>query len=198
MTTPPFGCINVHASLLPELRGGAPIHYAILQGKEETGITIMYMVEKLDAGDIIAQRKVPIAEDDHVGTLHDKLAETGASLLTDTLPAIFSSNITPEKQNEDLVTFAYNIKREQEKIDWQKSRDTVYNHIRGLHPWPGAFTTYEGNVMKIWWGEKDTHTYTEGTPGEIVRIIDQEAFVVVCGDQKGIRITEIQPAGKNA
>ncbi|RYG73918.1 methionyl-tRNA formyltransferase [Lentibacillus lipolyticus] len=195
LTTPSFGCINVHASLLPELRGGAPIHYAILEGKKETGITIMYMVEKLDAGDMIAQRKVPIEEQDHVGTLHDKLAETGASLLTDILPAIFNEAITPKKQDENLATFARNIKREQEKIDWQQPHDVVYNHIRGLHPWPGAFTTYEGNIMKIWWGEKDAHTYT-GSPGEIVQVIDQEAFIVVCGDQKGIRISEIQPAGK--
>src|SRR5699024_10557423 len=87
---PPYGCINVHASLLPELRGGAPIHYAILQGKKETGITIMYMAEKLDAGDIISQQTLSIAEDDHVGTLHDKLSKVGADLLTETLPTIFT------------------------------------------------------------------------------------------------------------
>ncbi|TMN23530.1 methionyl-tRNA formyltransferase [Lentibacillus cibarius] len=194
LTSPPFGCINVHASLLPELRGGAPIHYAILQGKKETGITIMYMAESLDAGDIISQRKVSIADDDHAGSLHDKLSEVGANLLVDTLPTIFNGEQSRITQDEHLATYAYNIKREQEKIDWQQPHDTVYNHIRGLHPWPGAFTTYEGNVMKIWWGEKDANTYA-GTPGEIVHV-DQTAFVVVCGDQKGVRITEIQPAGK--
>ncbi|GAA0445602.1 methionyl-tRNA formyltransferase [Lentibacillus halophilus] len=196
LTTPPLGCINVHASLLPELRGGAPIHYAILQGKTKTGISIMYMAEKLDAGDVIAQREVPITEDEHVGHLHDKLAEAGADLLVDTLPSIVDGNITPEKQNDHLATFAPNLKREQEKIDWQQPRDMVYNHIRGLHPWPGAFTTYEGNVMKIWWGEKDTTTYA-GSPGEMVHV-DQEGAVVVCGDHKGIRVTNIQPAGKKS
>ncbi|SFB19631.1 methionyl-tRNA formyltransferase [Lentibacillus halodurans] len=195
LETPEFGCINVHASLLPELRGGAPIHYAILQGKQETGITIMYMVEKLDAGDIIAQQTVPITPGDHVGTLHDKLSETGARLLTGTLPRLFAREITPVSQDENLATFAYNIKRDQEKIDWHKPHEVIYNHIRGLHPWPVAFTTYDGDVIKIWWGEKDDAVY-EGIPGEIVHVTDKESFVVVCGNQKGIRVTEIQPAGK--
>lgn len=192
---PAFGCINVHASLLPALRGGAPIHYAILQGMKETGITIMYMVEKLDAGDILTQQKVPITQNDTVGTLHDKLSDAGADLLIETLPQLFEQRIKPIKQDENEATFARNIKREQEKIDWQKSNEVIYNHIRGLNPWPVAFTTYENKVMKIWRTEKD-HTKYSGTPGEIVRITDDEAFVVVCGNQEGIRVTEIQPAGK--
>ncbi|SEQ59963.1 methionyl-tRNA formyltransferase [Virgibacillus subterraneus] len=194
LKAPEFGCINVHASLLPELRGGAPIHYAILQGKEETGVTIMYMVEKLDAGDILTQRPEPITTVDNVGTMHDKLSITGANLLIDTLPRLFDNSIQPTKQNDEEATFARNIKREQEQIDWNKSNDAVYNQIRGLHPWPVAFTTYQNNVMKIWWGEPDDTEY-KGSPGEIAGI-DDEAFVVVCGNQKGVRITEIQPAGK--
>src|SRR5699024_6059196 len=106
---PPYGCINVHASLLPELRGGAPIHYAILQGKTETGITIMYMVEKLDAGDIISQQSIPIEHQDHVGTMHDKLALLGADLLEETLPRIFKSQHERHKQKESQATFAPNI-----------------------------------------------------------------------------------------
>ncbi|GGJ86418.1 methionyl-tRNA formyltransferase [Lentibacillus kapialis] len=195
LETPEFGCINVHASLLPELRGGAPIHYAILQGKKETGITLMYMAEKLDAGDIIAQQSVKIADTDHVGTLHDKLSVTGADLLADKLPEIFAQNIIPESQDERLATFAFNIKRDQERIDWQNPHDVIYNQIRGLHPWPVAFTTYRGDQMKVWWAERDDHTY-KGSPGEIVNIPNNEAFIVVCGNQKGVRITEIQPAGK--
>lgn len=192
---PEYGCINVHASLLPALRGGAPIHYAILEGKKETGVTIMYMVEKLDAGDIISQRKVAIADNDDVGTLHDKLSRVGADLLTETLPNIFAKKITPIKQDESKVTYAPNIKPEQEKIDWTRSNVELYNQIRGLSPWPGAYTTYQGKRMKIWKSEKDNQTY-EGKPGEIVDIIDQESFVVVCGNQKGVRITNIQPAGR--
>src|SRR5699024_1514888 len=123
LEAPAYGCINVHASLLPELRGGAPIHYAILEGKKETGITIMYMAEKL-----------------------------GATLLVNTLPKLFNQDVTPLKQDEERATYAPNIQRKQERIDWTKSNDDVYNHIRGLHPWPVAFTTYEGKTMKIWWG----------------------------------------------
>lgn len=191
---PTYGSINVHASLLPELRGGAPIHYAILEGKQETGITIMYMVEKLDAGDILTQRSVAIEEDDDVGLLHDKLSQVGAELLIETLPLIFSGKIDPIKQDETKVTFAPNIKREQEKIDWTQSNAEIYNHIRGLRPWPVAYTTYQGERMKIWWSEKDETEYN-GKPGEIVRINDQDSFVVVCGNQTGLKITEIQPAG---
>src|SRR5690625_3492673 len=113
---PKYGCINVHASLLPELRGGAPIHYAILEGKKETGISIMYMVEKLDAGDILMQKKVPIEDHDDVGSLHDKLSYIGADQLMETLPLIFSGKINSIKQDETKVTYAPNIKREQERI----------------------------------------------------------------------------------
>lgn len=190
---PKFGCINVHASLLPELRGGAPIHYAILQGKKETGITIMYMAEKLDAGDILAQRAISIEDDDHVGILHDKLAEIGANLLLETLPDIFSDKISPIKQNDDEATFAPNITRDIEKVDWSKGNEEVYNHIRGLHPWPVAYTNYEGKAMKIWWAERDDRQF-DGEPGEIVEV-KEDSFVVVCGNTKGIKIVDIQPAG---
>src|SRR5690625_3258210 len=153
LDTPKFGCINVHASLLPELRGGAPIHYALLQGMKKTGITIMYMVEKLDAGDIIAQQEIPILETDHVGTLHDTLSIVGAKLLLKTLPAIFEKTNDQIPQEEANATFAPNITREQERIDWKKTNQEVYNQIRGLHPWPVAYSLYEGKRMKIWWAE---------------------------------------------
>ncbi|QDP40130.1 methionyl-tRNA formyltransferase [Radiobacillus deserti] len=194
LDAPKLGCINVHASLLPELRGGAPIHYAILQGKKETGITIMYMVEKLDAGDILTQESLPIEHTDHVGTLHDKLSVLGAKLLHDTLPGLFEGKLLPRKQDENRVTFASNIKREQEKLDWTKPNSEVYNHIRGLHPWPVSFTFLEGNVIKVWWGEEISQTYDD-EPGTVVEILD-DGFVVVCGDRKGIKITELQPSGK--
>lgn len=194
LEAPGYGSINVHASLLPELRGGAPIHYAILQGNKETGITIMYMVEKLDAGDILTQEKVTIEETDDVGMLHDKLSKVGASLLLTTLPKLFAGELTPIKQDETKATFAANIRREQERIDWKQTSLEVYNQIRGLRPWPGAFTTYEGQTMKLWRAELDQQEY-DGQPGEIVKIVDNESFVVLCGDSKGISLTEIQPAG---
>ncbi|MFA1818621.1 methionyl-tRNA formyltransferase [Virgibacillus oceani] len=195
LEAPEYGCINVHASLLPELRGGAPIHYAILQGKKETGITIMYMVEQLDAGDILSKKTVPIEDSDHVGSLHDKLSAAGADLLTETLPDLFANRLKPTRQNNEKATFATNIKRNEEKIDWTKSNGEIYNHIRGMHPWPVAYTTYHKKNMKIWWAEKDDTTYT-GNPGEIVEKVDNQGFIVICGNQKGLRITEIQPAGK--
>lgn len=194
LDTPRLGCINVHASLLPELRGGAPIHYSILQGKKETGITIMNMAEKLDAGDILTQESIVIEHEDNVGTLHDKLSQVGAKLLLETLPKLIAGELTPIKQDDSKATFAPNITREQEKIDWNQSNLEIYNQIRGLNPWPVAFTTYEKKGMKIWAAELADEHY-EQAPGEIIQV-DETGFVVVCGNKKGIRITEIQPAGK--
>lgn len=194
LDAPKHGCINVHASLLPELRGGAPIHYSILQGKKETGITIMYMVEKLDAGDILTQSVVPIEERDNTGSLHDKLSVSGSELLKETLPKLLNGEISPVKQNDSEATFAPNIKREQEKIDWTKSGEEIYNHIRGLHPWPVAFTHYEGKVMKIWWGEKIEST-SDANPGTVL-YTDSDGPVVATGNSTAIKLTDIQPAGK--
>ncbi|HLR01856.1 MAG TPA: methionyl-tRNA formyltransferase [Virgibacillus sp.] len=194
LETPPFGCINVHASLLPELRGGAPIHYALIEGKTETGVTIMYMVDRLDAGDILTQRKLSIAFDDNVGTLHDKLSKLGTTLLMDTLPQLFDGDIQPKEQDDDIATFARNIKREEEKLQFSRTNEEVYNHIRGLNPWPVAFTTFQDKQMKVWWAQPVDAVYT-ADPGEVVDI-DKESFTVVCGNQKGIQISEVQPAGK--
>lgn len=194
LCAPTHGCINVHASLLPELRGGAPIHYAILEGKKKTGITIMYMAEKLDAGDIITKVEVPITEEDNVGTLHDKLSVAGAKLLSETLPLLLEGKLTATPQDESAATFAPNIKREQEKIDWTKPGEKIYNHIRGLNPWPVAFTTLDGKVLKIWNAEKLSGK-ASGTPGTIVQI-GQEGITVVTGDETQIKIKELQPSGK--
>ncbi|WP_100403088.1 methionyl-tRNA formyltransferase [Bacillus sp. FJAT-42315] len=194
LEAPKHGCINVHASLLPELRGGAPIHYSILQGKEKTGITIMYMAEKLDAGDIISQAEVIIEETDHVGSLHDKLSAIGSKLLSDTLPKLLAGEIQPVQQDEQKATFASNIKREQEKIDWSRNGEEIYNHIRGLHPWPVAYTQLDGKVMKIWWGEK-VPTNKEVPAGTILSIED-DGFIVATGNETAIKVTNLQPSGK--
>ncbi|WP_421384521.1 methionyl-tRNA formyltransferase [Bacillus salacetis] len=193
LEAPQYGCINVHASLLPELRGGAPIHYSIIQGKKTTGVTIMYMVEKLDAGDMISSVEVEIDEKDHVGTLHDKLSEAGAKLLIETLPALLNGEISPQKQDESKATFAWNIKREQEKIDWAKPGEEIYNHVRGMHPWPVAYTSLDGSVLKVWWSEKVQGP--EGTPGEITAV-EEDGIVVATGSTTSIKITELQPSGK--
>lgn len=194
LEAPKYGCINVHASLLPELRGGAPIHYAIIQGKKKTGVTIMYMVEKLDAGDMLTSVEVSITEEDNVGTLHDKLSAAGSKLLSETLPLLLAGKLTPQPQNEELATFAANIKREQEKIDWSKTGEQIYNHIRGLNPWPVAFTTMDGQVLKIWRSQKVTETNNH-EPGTIVKI-ESDGFVVSTGNETAIKIIELQPSGK--
>lgn len=194
LEAPPFGCINVHASLLPELRGGAPIHYSIMQGKEKTGITIMYMVEKLDAGDILTQVEVPIEENDNVGTLHDKLSAAGSKLLSETVPLLLDGKLTPIPQDDEKATFAYNIKREQEKIDWTKSGEDIYNHVRGLNPWPVAYTSLNGQVVKIWSTEKVAAT-KKAVPGTIIELL-QDGIVVATGNETAIKIIELQPSGK--
>ncbi|NHM29743.1 methionyl-tRNA formyltransferase [Neobacillus terrae] len=194
LEAPKYGCINVHASLLPELRGGAPIHYALIQGKEKTGITIMYMAEKLDAGDILTQVEVPITEDDNVGTLHEKLSAAGAQLLSETLPKLLENKLEPITQNEAEATFAYNIKREQEKIDWSKSGEDIYNQIRGMNPWPVAYTLMDQLVLKIWKAEKLPSKESQ-QPGTITDI-QPNGLVVQTGNSTAIKITELQPSGK--
>ena len=194
LEAPKYGCINVHASLLPELRGGAPIHYSIIQGKEKTGITIMYMAEKLDAGDILTQVEVEITEEDNVGTLHDKLSVAGAKLLSETLPKLINGELTPIKQDDSKATFASNIKREQERIEWSKTGQEIYNHVRGLNPWPVAYTTLNGEVLKVW-ATKKVDAKTEAAPGTIIKI-ESDGFVVATGNDTAIKIVELQPAGK--
>lgn len=194
LDAPTYGCINVHASLLPELRGGAPIHYAILQGKKVTGVTIMYMVEKLDAGDILTQVEVPIEKKDHVGTLHDKLSEAGAKLLSKTIPDLLQGNLKPIPQKDEEATFASNIKRQQENINWEQNGEEIYNHIRGLHPWPVAYSTLDGKVLKIWWGEM-VHALESEIPGTVIEI-DNDGFIVSTGNDTAIKVTDLQPSGK--
>ena len=194
LDAPRFGCINVHASLLPELRGGAPIHYAIIQGKEKTGVTIMYMAEKLDAGDILTQVEVPILENDNVGTMHEKLSLAGAKLLSDTLPKLLEGELSSRKQKDEVATFASNIKREQEKIDWTQAGEDIYNHIRGLCPWPVAYTTMDGAVLKIWQALKLPFKQKEA-PGPILEI-ENDGFTIATGNDTAIKILELQPSGK--
>lgn len=195
LEAPKYGCINVHASLLPELRGGAPIHYAIIQGKQKTGVTIMYMVEKLDAGDILTSIEVPITEEDNVGTLFVKLSSAGAKLLSETLPLLLDGRLTPKPQNHEDATFASNIKREQEKINWTKTGEEIYNHIRGLNPWPVAFTTLNAQVVKVWEAKK-VEGHIKEVPGTVIKI-ESDGFTVSTGNETAIKIIELQPSGKS-
>lgn len=192
LDAPRLGCVNVHASLLPKYRGGAPIHQAIIDGEAQTGVTIMYMAEKLDAGNIISQRAIAIEEDDHTGGMFDKLSIVGRDLLKDTLPAIEAGTNESIVQDESLVTYARNISREQERIDWTKSARDVYNQVRGLHPWPVAYTTFEDANFKIWWAQVGGQT--DAAPGTVVEI-NKDSFGVATGDGV-LLLTDVQPAGK--
>ncbi|MFC0558658.1 methionyl-tRNA formyltransferase [Halalkalibacter alkalisediminis] len=194
LESPRYGCINVHASLLPKYRGGAPIHQAIIDGEKEAGVTIMYMVEKLDAGDMLSHVAVAIEEDDHVGTMHDKLSIAGAKLLIETIPDLIGGKIEPVQQDGSKITFARNITREMELMDWTRSGEELYNQIRGLHPWPVAYTLLEGKPVKVWWGQKVPSKQEVG-PGVIERI-EEDGIVVATGNQVAIKIMELQPSGK--
>lgn len=189
---PKYGCINVHASLLPKLRGGAPIHHAIIDGYEETGITIMEMDEKMDHGAIITQESISIEDTDTVGTLHDKLSALGAKLLVETLPSIFDKTYTKQEQDENEVTFGYNITREDELVDFNKPAREVFNRIRGLNPFPGAYALLDGEVVKLY--DCEIGTLTCGKNGEIVKLY-KDGIGISCLD-KEIIIKEIQFSGK--
>lgn len=193
---PKYKCINVHGSLLPKLRGGAPIQYSLLEDFKTTGITIMYMEKALDAGDMISKSEIEILEKDNYKTLHDKLSKLGTELLNETLPKIFSGNINPQKQNELEVTYARNITREDEKIIWNQTARNIFNKTRALDPTPGAFTTINKQILKIWKSEVamleinlDNYQY-----GEIIKQ-DKDALYVKCHNSI-IKILELQISGK--
>ena len=189
---PKYKCINVHASLLPKYRGGAPIHWAIINGDEYAGVTIMYMAEKMDAGDIISQDKILIGEY-NTTELTEKLSLLGRDLLMKTIPNIVSGNINPIKQDEEKVTFAYNISKEDEKINWHNTCIMVYNQIRGLSQVPGGYALYNDKKVKIY-----ASTYElKDIPGEIGEIVDTNKRLGIKVKNGVIYPLTIQLEGKN-
>ncbi len=199
LDAPRLGCVNVHASLLPLYRGGAPVHQAIIDGQEKTGVTIMYMVKKMDAGDIISQKETAILQDDTVGILYDRLSDLGAKLLKETLPSILNGTNQRIPQDESLVTYAPTLSREDERIDWNLSAKQVYNKVRGTNPWPGSYTTYQGKTVKIWAGqvhqcENAMKHHAHQDNGTIVKIF-KDAIGVKVNDGVYL-ITELQLEGK--
>ena len=190
---PRLGCINVHASLLPKLRGGAPIHKSIIDDYGVTGITIMYMDVKMDNGDIISQREVEILDSDNLESLHDKLSVVGTELLLDTLPSIIDGTNSRIKQNEAEVTYAYNIKREEEHVDFNKTSREIFNLIRGLSPVPSANAILFEKEMKIYDSKISDKKYN-GNCGEIVDVT-KDGIVVKTSDG-AITLTTIKPFGK--
>ena len=183
--------VNVHASLLPKYRGGAPIHYAIINGDKEVGVTIMEMVKGMDAGDMIAKDATSITDEDNVGTMFDKLAILGRDLLLRTLPDYIAGNITPEPQDSSQATFSPNITPEEERIDWHRPARDVFNHIRGLNPWPVAHTLLDGKRFKIY---EASIAQGQGKPGEIIE--KGKKSLVVATSDGAIALKTVQPAGK--
>lgn len=195
LENPPFGCINVHASLLPKLRGGAPIHKAIINGDSKTGVTIMYMEEKLDSGDMIASKETPITMDDNLESLHDRLSMMGKELLLDILPSIFNQTNQRIRQNEEDATYAFNITREEEHICFSKTKLEIFNQVRGLNPVPGAYCLFNQEVLKIYNTDLSSKkSLTEKSIGEITSIYKNGIGVKVKDGE--LIITEIKPFGK--
>lgn len=191
---PEYGCINVHASLLPKLRGGAPIHRAIMNGNKETGITIMHMNPRLDQGDIISQESIPIEDTDTAETLHDKLSILGRDLLLKTLPSIIDKTAPRIAQDESEATFAFNISKEDEKIDFSKLKKQIYNQVRGLNSWPGAYFTLDGKRIKVWECIMSDNNYSNLMDGQITAIYKEGIGIKVSNGE--IILTVIQPEGK--
>ena len=183
--------VNVHASLLPKYRGGAPIHYAIINGDKEAGVTIMEMVKEMDAGDMIAHRSIPIEETDNVGTMFEKLALVGRDLLLESLPSYLAGDLKPVPQDKNQVTFSPNISPEEERIDWTKTNRQIFNQIRGMYPWPVAHTLLNGDRFKIY---EATPVEGAGQPGEILAIGKKE--LIVTAGEGALSLKTVQPAGK--
>lgn len=189
---PPLGCINVHASLLPKYRGGAPIHRCLINGEEKSGITIMYMAEGMDNGDIIEQEEYKILPSDNVLTLHDKLSLIGANLLIKTLPSIINHTNKRIKQDESLVTYAKNIKREEEQLNFSENAQDIVNKIRGLNPWPLAYFTLDNSEIKVISASfilKDVDSI------KTVVEVSKEKLGISCKDGI-IYLERVKPAGK--
>lgn len=196
---PPLGCLNVHGSLLPAYRGGAPIQRSIINGEKVTGITLMYMAEGLDTGDMIAKVEVPIEDDDTAGTMFDKLSLAGARLLKEQLPTLVQGKVAAEPQDESKATYAPNLTREDEKIDWTKTSRQIYDQIRGLVPYSGGFTLWDGDVFKVWAcakPEKSDQGKGDAEPGTVLEV-GESGIVVKTGDGV-LTLLTVQPSGKKA
>lgn len=190
---PPFGCVNVHASLLPKYRGAAPIHRCIIEGEEKTGVTTMRMERGLDTGDMLLQAETTIDPEDTVGTLHDRLARLGGDLLVETLTGLANGSLKGTPQNHSESTYAALLAREDELIPWEKDNNQVVNLIRGMNPWPGAYTTCQGRIIKIWRAELAAGGGTAG-PGTVVQVDKNQGFTVQTGRGQ-VLVKEVQPQG---
>jgi methionyl-tRNA formyltransferase len=189
---PAHGCINVHASLLPKYRGAAPINKAIIDGETETGITTMYMDVGLDTGDMLVKKTLTIGADETAGELHDRLASLGRETMEETLQQLCSGTLQRQVQDDAQSTYASMMKKEDGRIDWSRSAREIHNHVRGLDPWPGAYTTLKGELLKLA-GTRPEET-AGGEPGAVIEA-DKEGVCVACGIGS-LRIQQLQLAGR--
>lgn len=191
---PAYGCINVHSSLLPKYRGSAPIHWAILNGDEESGVTIMHMAKAMDAGDIIAQSVTPIDPNETVETLHDRLAQMGAALLVDVVEQLKNGTAIRTPQDESKVTYAPMLSRELSPLDWTRTARQLHDQVRGLIPWPATTTDIIGDQPVKIFEVEETGVKTNAVPGTIVAA-GKQGIDVACGDGMLLRIKQLQAQG---
>lgn len=218
LNMPKYGCVNIHASLLPAYRGAAPIQWVILNGETQTGVTIMQMAKGLDTGDMLCKRVVPIDAKETGESLHDKLMEAGAQLVVEALPKIERGELVPEKQDDALSSYASRLTKSMGLIDWNKSAATLERLVRGLNSWPSAYTFYHGKTLKIWEADvlegvddstdaanpkqeteaanslKNNGENRQAVPGCVLNV-DKDYFDVMCG-QGLLRVRSLQLEGK--
>ncbi len=194
---PPLGCINLHASLLPAYRGAAPIHRAIMDGATKTGVSIIMMSPEMDAGDIILQQSEPIYEWDTAGSLHDRLAQKGAALLVEAIERLAEGSAVLTPQDHGAATYAPPLGPEEEIIDWNRSAAELHNQVRGMNPWPGAYTTFDGKRLKLWRSRPaDIKIDAPSAPGTVLEI-DRDSMFIATG--AGIlAVQEVQPQGRRS
>jgi methionyl-tRNA formyltransferase len=197
LDTPALGAINVHASLLPRYRGVAPINWVIVNGEEETGVTTMFMARKVDAGEIILTRSTPIGSSETAGELSARLAELGADLLVETVELIGAGDAPRIKQDLEKVSYARKLKKEDGEIDWTVCSRCVFDHIRGMTPWPGAYAWYRGRVLVVTGASRGRRAGRCGDPGEILGIEDERGIEVASGEGS-VWLTEVKPEGRRA
>ena len=195
LDTPKLGCVNVHASLLPRWRGAAPIHRALLAGDAETGVTLMQMEAGLDTGPMLAKVRTEISNQETSGELHDRLAYLGSQMLVDQLPALLAGELQPEQQDDNQANYAAKLEKQEGRIDWSQDAEAIARQVRGLSPWPVAFTLLDGNAMRIWLAEPDAQS--GNTPAGSVCETSKRGIAVSCGTGR-LWIKNLQLPGKKA
>lgn len=192
LDVPKFGSVNVHASLLPKYRGAAPIQWAVLDGEAETGVSLMYMTRRLDAGDVIATVRTAIGAEETAPELWDRLAKLGGELLVATIPHLQDGTASRTPQDESVFTYAPMLTKAMSPVDWNRSAAAIHNQIRGLQPWPCAVAEIDGRLCKLFRAEIGGET--KAVPGTILRA-DKQGIEVACGDGRSLRILELQGEG---